>query len=157
MTARAGSRSCRRRAPRAAYRSGCPSSLVPPLSHGRRGADQGRDAAHALGQLAELGAEREARVASEAGMAVAAPLAGIDVEETARDADDALLEGGPEEAHPVVERRRQRGEVGPAIERALRLEVEPHPRLAQTRQQDLALAQERVADRRGLGRDDGRV
>ena len=65
------------------------------------------------------GAEREAHVAAEARAVAAPPLARVHVEELAGHGDDLVLERGAEEAHAVVERRRQLGDVAPDVEGAV--------------------------------------
>ena len=101
-------------------------------------------------------AEREAHVAAEARGALAAALARVDVEELAGHDDDLLVERGAEEAHAVVERRRQVGDRAPDVERAVGRAVGAHAEALQAGQQAIALLAEGGVDRLGLG-DDVRV
>src|SRR5262245_18385268 len=90
----------------------------------------------------EFRAETEACIPTEATATAGAPLARIDVEELSGNTDHALLQRPSEEAHAVVERRRQRRQVAPAIERAVRLRVEAHAEFQQAVHHDAPLARE---------------
>src|SRR5207237_5038405 len=91
--------------------------------------------------------EGKARVAAEARGAPAASLSRIHVEKLAGNGDDLAIERGPEEAHPVVERRRQAAEISPNVKGAVGRAVGPDADAVQPRDHLLALLAACSADR----------
>ena len=104
-----------------------------------RVADQLFQAVQAAGDLFHRGAEGETDVAVEARQARGAAAAGVDVEEDSRHRDHLPLQGGAEEGHAVVERRRQVGERGEQVEGPLGLAVDAEPQGARAGEHQLAL------------------
>src|SRR5690349_1175401 len=114
------------------------------------GQDDALDAGEGLVVRRLRGAEGKARVAAEPRGPVAAALAGVHVEELARHGDDLLLEGGAEEAHAVVERRRQALEVAPDVEGSLRRTVCADAQAVEALEHPVALVAEGGVDGQGL-------
>src|SRR5262249_30216151 len=72
------------------------------------------------------------------------------VKELSRNRDHLLLESCTKKRHAVVQRRRERGEIPPNVERPFGLEIGPNPYLAEAFDKPLALLSENRRDRPGF-------
>src|SRR6185312_9830762 len=97
-------------------------------------------------------AERKPHVVAKTRGARAA-LAGVHVEELARNRDDLLVEGRAEEARAVRDARRQRRDVAPDVKRTVRHSIDAHAEAFEPREHPVALLAKRRMDRERLLRD----
>src|ERR1700690_4093834 len=114
-------------------------------------ADHRSQARHPRVQALLRWAEREPDVPAEAGRTLAAALAGVDVEELARDDDDLPIERRAEEPHPLVERRRESFDAPPNVKRPVGGAVGLDAEVRQIGEQAIPLGAEGGVDRVGLG------
>src|SRR5262245_46696979 len=82
-------------------------TLVPDARGSGRGCDQVAEPIERELEPAQRRAEREPEVAAKPRRPAAPSLARVHIEELAWHRDHLALERGPEEAHPVADRRRQ--------------------------------------------------
>src|SRR6185312_13600653 len=108
----------------------------------RRGLDHLLEAGDGALEDVHRRTEREPHVVLEARRPPLTPLARVDVEELARDDDDLLLESRLEEAHAVVEGRREAIDAAPHVEGPVGGAIDAHAEALELREEVVALGAE---------------